>query len=556
MDNSLIIFYCAGVSSVLICSFLSNFIFIYYNTKISKRVFYFLSVCFIYTLFAQLFKYYSMHFYTDFSHWTNLLYNIVSTGYPYSQAVELTTGALNYLSIHFVPLIYLVAIPFKFFPYSETLIVTNFLLMLSAGIPLFKLSNLYKKDSYFGLFMVVLLFWYTPFQYAVLYEFEMLRFSVPILLWMLYFWEKKKMNPFYLFVVLALLVREEMGLVIFMFGLYLIVFEKKRQVGLVTSLIGILGFFLITQIIMPELRDDEYQHIAMGSFNALGGSVGEIIINIFTKPIFVLKTVFEPNLKLVIKLANIFMFFLPLLFISFYSPSRLFPILSIFGIGFISAAITHSSYMLYYTSPTIPFIFYAFIKGWPKFVLLLKKLSLRYVVKNERINFDSVAVGVVVISTLVTNIIFSPSPISLQFWSKNLRPAPFETQNHHYSAFIVNEHHKIVKKFVNIIPDSAIVAAPGFLLPRLYKKRSAVYLNPRESSFELLSQSNDESKNISYIFYDTKNNNLELPRFKVVTNMIQKYIESNKQYWELVKSEDGYFLYIRKNKSVVYDNNI
>jgi hypothetical protein len=183
-------------------------------------------------------------------------------------------------------------------------------------------------------------------------------------------------------------------------------------------------------------------------------------------------------------------------------------------------------------------------------------LSLRYVVKNERINFDSVAVGVVVISTLVTNIIFSPSPISLQFWSKNLRPAPFETQNHHYSAFIVNEHHKIVKKFVNIIPDSAIVAAPGFLLPRLYKKRSAVYLNPRESSFELLSQSNDESKNISYIFYDTKNNNLELPRFKVVTNMIQKYIESNKQYWELVKSEDGYFLYIRKNKSVVYDNNI
>lgn len=33
---------------------------------------------------------------------------------------------------------------------------------------------------------------------------------------------------------------------------------------------------------------------------------------------------------------------------------------------------------------------------------------------------------------------------------------------------------------------------------------------------------------------------------KDLKGLIQKYIESNKQYWELVKFEDGYFLYKRK----------
>lgn len=545
MDKALIFYYLLGIALVLATSFSTYFLFTYYNLRLSTWVLCLFPICSVYMFFAQLLKYRSLHFYVDFSHWAKLLYSIAVTGKPWSMNVELLVpGTMNYLSVHFVPLIYILAMPFKVWPFAETIIVLNILLMISAAIPMYKLALTCQGDKRFALFMIVLLFWYPTFQYLVLYEFEMLRFSIPIILWMLYFWEKKKMACYYLFVLLAVLVREEVGLTIMMFGLYLLLIEKQRKTGLITALTGATAFIVITQIFMPALRDGTYQHIAMGSFSTLGNSIADIIKTIITNPIFALKTIFEPNSNLVVKFANLFMFFIPLLFIPLLAPALLIPILGNVGIGFLSGSLTHISYMLFYVSTIVPFILYAFIKGWPKFLKILPKAFRKKPSAKEGIDVSSGAMVTVLSGLLVTNIFFSPSPISLQFWSKDLRPAPFETQNHHYSAYIVTDHHRKVEEFVDMIPDSVIVAAPSFLAPRLFKKKGVVDLNQRESSIAKLDNT-DNRHRVDYVLVDKASDNLDKWRFSYTTRKTFEYLEKNSANWKLAKADDGYFLYKR-----------
>ena len=524
---------------VLGISFVAYFVFDHFKFKLPIWTLCLLSICSVYMFFAQLFKYRSLHFYVDFTHWAQLLHSIATTGKPWCLNQELyVPGTLNYLSVHFVPLVYIFAIPFKVWPYAETIIVLNFLLMMSAAIPLYKLAIDHNQNKRFALFSVVLFLWYPTFQYIVLYEFEMLRFSIPIILWMLYFWRKKNATGYYFCVLLAVLVREEVGLTIMMFGIYLILAEKQRRKGLITALIGLGAFVAITQIIMPALRGSGgYHHIAMYSFRDFGTSMGEIIINIIKNPLFVMKTILQPT-----KLANLFMLFLPLLFIPFLAPAILIAILANFGVGLLSTSITHISFMLYYLSPSIPFIFYAFIIGWSKLLDLLRTTPIRGDHTRQADTLDSAAMSAALSAILIVNIFFGPSPVSLQFWFKDLRPAPFRTQDFYYSVYKVTDHHRTSAKLVNLIPDSTIVSAPHFLHPRLFKKRGAmVYPQLKSPGGAVKAQ---------YVLFDKTNNGLKRESPAYLNQNEFDLIEKDSKHWKLVKSEDGYYLYENNSRPI------
>jgi uncharacterized membrane protein len=437
--------------------------------------------------------------------------------------------------MHFVPLLYVLAIPFKLWPYNETIIALNFVLMIAAAIPLYKLALLNNGDRRFALFMATLLVWYPTFQYIVLYEFEMLRFSIPIILWMLYFWEKRKMVLYFSFAVLGVLVREEVGLTIMMFGLYLFFVERRCRVGLATAFIGLGAFAIITQMVMPALMTSASQKLVVWVlFSDFGDSFSKIIANIFKHPQLFLTAFFHP-----IKLGNIFMLFLPLLFIPLFAPTILISILPNLGVGILSRSLTHSSYMLYYVAPSIAFIFYAFIKGWPKLVMVLSSVVSKW---RNGINadFNSVAIVMMVSGLLVANVFFGASPLSLQFWFRDIRPAPFKTQNYHYSVYKVTEHHEKVDEFCKLIPDSAIVSAQQFLAPRLYRKRGTMVF-PRLEAF-------NGAIEADYAFFDTTNNGLNKDSPAYITQEEFHLVQQDKERWKLIKSRDGFFLYRRIQK--------
>ncbi len=543
--EGLIVYYSIGVVAVFFSAFLACWVSTRFNITLHRGILITLIFASGYIFFAQYLKYKSLHMYVDFAHWLQLLQSIATKGWPEVLSQEfISPGTRNYFAAHFVPLIYLFAIPFKLFPYPATLIVLNVALMLSSAIPLYKLAVLRSGDRKFGLFIAALLLWYPTFQYITMYEFEMLRFSIPVLLWMLYFWERKKIGWYFLFVLLATLVREEVGLTVGMFGIYLLFVEKKKVYGFCTFLIGFAVFGIITQMVMPFFSTaSDFKHIAIGSFAQFGGTPIEILKGIFMHPILFLETIFHS-----IKFANIGMLFLPLLFIPLLAPMALVSILANIGVGLVSDSLVHTSYMLYYIAPSVPFIFYALMKGWSNLIhVIARERSDRgdlkpsgeiaasltsFAPRNDRI--EGALMYALLVAIIFSNIFFGPSPISVQFWFKDIRPAPFRTQAFHWSVYHVTEHHKKAEEFVRMIPDDAIVSAQQFLQPRLYQKRGMMIFP------EL--QSKDKQWQAEYVFFDVTNNGLKSESPAYITKEEMAIVQESKQ-WERIAAEDGYELY-------------
>ena len=167
-------------------------------------------------------------------------------------------------------------------------------------------------------------------------------------------------------------------------------------------------------------------------------------------------------------------------------------------------------------------------------------------VSSDNILLGKALQSMLVTSTIVTCIIFGPSPISLQFWVKDVRPYPFRTQRHHYSDFEIKKHHRIVPDFVNLIDNDAIVSAEQFFAPHLFKKKATMIFP------QLINQ--DGSIEADYVLIDkfnplkTGSTNVKGSWFGLRENP-QKYydiVEKNTNKWELLKKDDGIYLFKRK----------
>ncbi|MBI4142351.1 DUF2079 domain-containing protein [Candidatus Uhrbacteria bacterium] len=531
MTTALVMYYFVGTAATFVAAAFSLAIALRRGWNIPRRLLIgAIAVVPFLLLVQQLLKYASLHMYADFSHWLQLLQGIVTTGKPYVLSHELVaSGTLNYLSVHFVSLIYVFAIPLQLFPYPQTLIVLNAVAMCSAAIPLYLLARQRTGDRRFALLIAALLLWYPTFQYTTLYEFEMLRFSIPILLWMLYAWERQRIPWYYALVILATLVREEAGLTVGMFGVYVLLFERRRVHGIVTTLLGFVAFGVITQFVMPALRGPGAEaHIAQGFFNTFGATPVAVIFGLLQHPFRALAFAVNP-----IKIANLGMLFLPLLFLPLLAPTALIPAIATFAIGLVSSSTsyTHTSYLLYYVTPAIPFLFWACMRAWPRTVEWLAR----------RTGADVVRIGgavacAMVVGSISAQVFFGPSPLALQFWSDRFRPAPFKTQSFHWSAYRVTDRAHAVDELIAMIPRDAIVSTQQFLMPRLSRVRGVLPFPQIESR--------DHRYRANYILLDRRNNGLrpESPAYTVEADQESVFEQRD---LELLRASSDYALYVR-----------
>ena len=183
MSTELTLFYLVGIL-IIFSSSLTVFISVsHLKWLVPLWVSPFLVILFAYIPVLQILKLYSMHMYVDFAHWEEILWNIIQSGLPLSQSSEfIYEGTENYFSTHFVPIVYLLAVPFKIWPYGETLIVMNYIIIASSIIPLWKLSRRLGFDKNMSLIWLAIFLWNVTLQYITIYEFEVLRFSIPIFL--------------------------------------------------------------------------------------------------------------------------------------------------------------------------------------------------------------------------------------------------------------------------------------------------------------------------------------------------------------------------------------
>lgn len=446
-------------------------------------------------------------------------------------------GNSHWFSNHFTPLSYLFAVAYKIWPSFHTVNWLQTILLATSPVILFLLSRRFL--GVFGAFCISFALLLNPtFQYITLYEFEYLRFIIP--LGILALGITLGGYPI-LFVFLSsfavLLIREDAALMVFGLGVFIFLFQKKRRLaGLAIMAMSIIYFLVVLEVIMPFFREPGGNlHVAIGSFQTFGKTLPEILKNILLNPVNFLIYFFHP-----FKTFNWVMLVLPFSFLSIAGANVLVILLPTLMFLSFSDSVTHSSYFFYYVAPVLPVVAWSAVVGIPRMEMYLsnKERLVKWVHRCppsvERISFA------VLMGSLVCSIYFGPSPISIQYWSKGFVLAPFRTNTFYVDRYRPTSHDEIVRKVATLVPKVASVSIEQFLAVDVFRSKNI-------KVFPVI-------ENVDYIFID-KANPLKTGIGNVPGSWIglrknpqfyYNWVEKRPDIFELVYSEDGVFLYKRK----------
>jgi uncharacterized membrane protein len=519
--NDLFYIYSIGLISVVLLSCCTYFISNKFSLKVSSintyyifyssLLFYIISI-----LYLSFGKIQALHHYVDFATHLEILWRN-------SQGLGLTTlmsetyhGGSNWFAAHFTPIIYLTYVPaFAIWPSPYVIPVSETLFITSSLIPLWIISKKYFNPDLSRLFICSFLFYPTIF-YTNLYGTAYIELCIPLFLWLFYFFEEKKNTLFLLFLFLCLMIREEASLVTCFFGIYMMI-KKRYLLGFLTIILSLIYFYIVLFVIMPSFRAEDFNkaHITAVWFKEWGSTYSEMIMNILFNPIDTLSKILIPP-----KIGNFVMILIPLLFISLGNMLIFCIAIPNLAMTFLSFSITHSSYILYYLSPSLPIFFYAAISG-------ISKIS------TWRIVNQNALIHAILVASISTTIFFGATPISIAFWNKDYRVGDFYTTNFHHSAYVELESHVAAKKIVKLIPNDVVVSAEQHFLPLLYKKKMMTIFPSNE-------------KGIDYVLIDRYNPKKTGGHFKNVMRTdpefeYQKYFQSKN--WIIIKEDLGVTLF-------------
>ncbi len=521
--QNLFVIYSVGLISIILFSCLTYFVSNKFSFKINKKqsyyIFYFSLVFYILSVLCLTFsKIQALHHYVDFATHLEILWRNY-------QGLGLTTlmsekyhGGSNWFAAHFTPIIFLTYVPaFAIWPSPYMIPVSETLFILSSLLPLWLISKKYLNLNLSRLFICSFLFYPTIF-YTNLYGISYIELCIPLFLWMFYFFEEKKNILFIFSLFLCLMVREEVSLVAAFFGIYMII-QKRTLIGFATILISLIYFYTVVFLIMPSFRDEDFSkaHIAAVWFKGWGDTYLEMITYILFNPIDSLSKILIPP-----KIGNFIMILIPLLFIPLSNILIFFIAIPNLAMTFLSFSITHSSYILYYLSPSIPVFFYATISG------LNKVNNLKFINQNALIQS-------ILVASISTTVFFGATPISIAFWNKDYKVGNFYTSNFHYSAYIELDRHIAAKKIIKLIPRDKVVSAEQHFMPLLYKNKKMIIFPSPEKEIDYVLIDRYNPKKTGGYFPNTLRTD---PEFEY-----QKYFKNKN--WEIIKEDLGVTLFKR-----------
>lgn len=431
------------------------------------------------------FSYFSiLRYHTLYSHYFDLgimnqtVYNTfmaIKTG-DYSRFLEFTNphgfDQVKRMSVHNDMFLALLA-PF-YFIYSgpETLLILQSIVSALGAIALFligkKVFSGMHNARVVALFISSAYLFYPPLQGANQFDFHAVVFATPLLLFMFYFFLKKKYWISGILAFLAILTKEQVGLTVAFFGMYVLLVSsqqsadnsKKSRYMFATSLIliGVGWFILSMTVIIPYFRKGV--HFALSYFGDFGDSPAGIFAGLIRNPQMVLQYIFRTDTY-----EYLYSTLGPLSFLSFFSPLHLLIAAPEFGINLISKNGSMRSIYYHYTAVITPFIFISVIYG------------LRHV-KNYAWFF----VALLSVSTIYFSVTMSPLPYSVRGEIE-----PFTSPKGEMTDVILWQ-----KKLKD---DQIKVMATGSIAPYFSSRRYFYYYSERYDLADYIVLSVDEAYN-------------------------------------------------------------
>ncbi len=341
-------------------------------------------------------------------------FHAIKTG-DYSRFLELTNphgyDQIKRMAIHNDILLVVVSLFYFIYSGPETLLVLQSVVLGLGAFALFGIAEHVlaksKKKDLFSLLISLSYLLFPAMQRANVFDFHAVTLATSLLLFMFYFFLKKKYGWSYLFFVLSVLSKEEVALSTAFFGVYILFRERKSwKFGLSVLISSIIWFFVSMLIIIPAFRSS--MHFALTYYSDFGDSPVSVIFGILSHPTNIFKYMWRSD-----TLGYFLVLLGPAGFLSLLSPLQLFIVIPEFAINLLSNDWNMRNIIYHYTSVITPFVFISAVYGFAE----IEKRIIR--IRSFKIDGGRIALFSLVVCTILFSYLKSPLPYSLE---RNVHP--------------------------------------------------------------------------------------------------------------------------------------
>jgi len=202
----------------------------------------------------------------------------------------------NYLSEHFEIFIMLLS-PFSYVFGTYTLLIFQIAAILFGGFGVFKyIKEISSSEKIAFLAQLHFYFFYGIFS-ALNFDFHNNVLGAMFVPWFFYFFHLKKWKWAALIFIFQVSTKENMPLwmAFVCAGLSLLYWKDKTQriASVAFSLVSIIYFVMVVKIVMPALANEGEAYVQIrNNYSAVGSSLSDILMTIFTKPAYVFNLFF------------------------------------------------------------------------------------------------------------------------------------------------------------------------------------------------------------------------------------------------------------------------
>ena len=358
-------------------------------------------------------------------------------------------GWQSYFSLHFTPILFFIAPLYAIFPSALLLLYLQVLAAALAALFLFLVARSVLAERGAPWVVAVAYLFFRQSLIGLTHDFHPELLFPPLFLGGFYFLvvRKKRVAAFAL-LLSALLVKEDVGIYLFFFGLFAALKLKEKKFGWLTAATALGYTLLVLGVVIPAFRQGSgaegfYQYSA--TYGQIGGGLAGMVGHILGHPQILFQGVDLGAFSRIL----CFGLLLPLLFLplaSWYGLLLIPPL----AVAVFSKIPQFYTFGIFYSSALLPFLFLALIYG-------LKNVRDHWTSRRpDRGRRIFVAVAWII---LVANIGNS------SFW-RIVQPGRYRALST-YSD---------VRALASLIPPDASVAAQSALVPHLPQRRTIAML--------------------------------------------------------------------------------
>jgi uncharacterized membrane protein len=270
----------------------------------------------------------------------------------------------SHMAIHFTPILFLLAPFYLVFKGPLFLLVVQVLGVGLAAVPLYLIARDKFADTRIALASALIYLVYRPLLNGLTYDFHPEMFF-PLFIFASYYFltVKKKKGLFFLFVLLALALKEDFAVYTFFYCVWLAWKTEWKKTAFQAALLSALYILLTMAVFIPFFRGrvqvgQAYEFL--NKWRDYGRTPLEILKSALAQPLRLLK-----DLRPVANLGHLANYLLPLLFTPLFSSAVLLiipPVLVAWG----SRIPTLATFGLHYGVALIPFLFLAMLLAWQR----------------------------------------------------------------------------------------------------------------------------------------------------------------------------------------------